>query len=268
VALFFLDDASRFGLHVVVGTSERAALFLRGLYETLRRYGRADIYYLDRGPGFIAIDTVEVVRKLGALLIHGEAAYPEGHGKIEKFNQTAKADVLRGYEARPDVDPECRALELRLQHYLREVYNHRPHGSLGGLTPAQRFHSDERALRLPESEAALRCHFVLHLTRTVSPDHVVSIDSVAYEVPRGHAEESITVHRHLLDGTLAMVHDGRLVRLRPVDLAANARARRARFAPPPEAVSPLPKSAADLAFERDLFPVVDAEGGFTDPAEE
>ena len=32
VALFFIDDATRFGLHVVVGTSENATLFQRGLY--------------------------------------------------------------------------------------------------------------------------------------------------------------------------------------------------------------------------------------------
>jgi len=33
VALFFLDDATRLGLEVVVGTAECAELFLRGLYE-------------------------------------------------------------------------------------------------------------------------------------------------------------------------------------------------------------------------------------------
>ena len=31
VALFFLDDATRYGLAVVVGTAESSALFLRGL---------------------------------------------------------------------------------------------------------------------------------------------------------------------------------------------------------------------------------------------
>ncbi|MCO5164825.1 MAG: hypothetical protein M9894_00445 [Planctomycetes bacterium] len=54
----------------------------------------------------------------------------------------------------------------------------------------------------------------------------------------------------------------RLVRLHPVDLAANARDRRARREDHDEPTSrPPAKTAADLAFERDLGPVVDADGG-------
>ena len=40
VAIFFLDDATRRGLHVVVGSSESAELFLRGFYEVLCAHGR------------------------------------------------------------------------------------------------------------------------------------------------------------------------------------------------------------------------------------
>ena len=266
VALFFLDDASRYGLGVSVGTSESAQLFLPALYRTTRHHGIADIYYLDQGPGFVAEDTVEVVRKLGALLIHGEAAYPEGHGKIEKFNQTAKHDLLRTYDGRADIDPDPKALALRLQHYLREVYNHRPHESFGGATPWERFHSDERELRMPPSDDDLRRCFVIHIQRTVSADHTLSVDSVDYEVPRGHGGEKIIVHRHVLEHRLAIVHQGRLVDLKPVDLHANARARRARPRHGhPDTEHPLPKSAADMAFERDFAPVVDPNGGLSDP---
>ena len=44
------------GLHVVVGTSENAELFLRGLYETMLSYGMMDALFVDRGPGFVATD--------------------------------------------------------------------------------------------------------------------------------------------------------------------------------------------------------------------
>jgi putative transposase len=129
VACFFLCGATRFGLHVVVGPSESAALFLRGFHEVLLRYGRLGILYLDHGPGFIASAVAEVCRRLEIALVHGRANYPEGHGKIEKFNQTARKKILRGL-ARPDVDPAYDALELRLSHWLRERYNHHPHESL------------------------------------------------------------------------------------------------------------------------------------------
>jgi putative transposase len=267
VALFFLDDCSRYGLHVVVGTSESARLFLRGLYECIRQAGLMAAMYLDQGPGFIAEDTVEVFKNMGAWLIHGEEAYPEGHGKIEKFNQTAKAAILRGLDRRPDVDPACSALELRLQHYLREVYNHIPHSSLGMQTPAQRFAADRKPLCFPEDDKKLRSYFVVDLRRRVSGDHIVSIDSVLYEMPRGYAGCRVTLHRNVLSDSLGFLHQGKMIELKPVDLAANARDRRgrARRSSDDEVARPPPRSAADLIFERDLSPVVGPDGGFINP---
>jgi len=264
VALFFLDDATRCGLHVVVGTSESAALFLRGLYECIRRHGVAGIYYLDGGPGFIADDTTEVIARLDALLLHGETRYPEGHGKIERFNQTALAQLLRGL-TRPDVDPDCGALELRLSHFLRELYNHAPHESLDLETPHSRFMADSKALRLPESDSELRKRFVVHEERRVSNDHIVQLDGVDYEMPRGHAGERVVLHRRVLDGTIAALHDGRLVELAPVDVVANAHSRRARPGTGAEQPEPLIRNAADIAFRRAHRPVVGKDGGFPEP---
>ena len=268
VGLGFLDDASRWVPRLVVGTSENARLFLRGLYETIRKCGLMSILYLDQGPGFIAESTVRVLANLGVLLIHGEAAYPEGHGKIERWNRTFLADVLRGLDRRPDVDPDCGALELRLGHYVHEIYNQRPHESLSGDSPAQRFQADPRPLRFPENDAELRRKFEIHLNRRVSADHVVSVDGVIYDMPRGYAGQRVVVRERLLDSTLAFLHQGRLIDLHPVDLAANAHARRAGRDSEVDVQHPLPKSAADLAFERDFGPVLDPDGGLPEPREE
>jgi transposase InsO family protein len=265
LAMFFLDDCSRYGLHVVVGTSENSRLFLRGLYEMIRRFGLMSIFYLDHGSGFIAEDTMAVIAALGALLIHGEVAYPEGHGKIERFHRTAKAGVLRGLDRRPDVDPDCGSLELRLQHYLREVYNHQPHESLGGQSPAERFWADDKPLRFPDNDAALHRCFNVHLERRVSADHVVSVDSVLYEMPRGHAGARVVLERNVLDDRLRFCHQGRMIELAPLDPVKNARARRAhgRKRADDEIAHPLPSSAADMVYDREMGPVVDPDGGLT-----
>jgi transposase InsO family protein len=130
VALFFLDDATRYGLDVVVGPSESSDLFLRGFHRVLVAFGRMGVLYLDHGSGFIADAVAEVCRRLHIALVHGESRYPEGHGKVERFNQTAQNAVLRSLAGRVDVDPACEALELRLGHWLVHVYNHQPHESL------------------------------------------------------------------------------------------------------------------------------------------
>jgi len=263
VAVFFLDDASRFGLGVVVGTAESAELFLRGLHAVIRRFGFMDILFLDRGPGFRADDTAAACRRLDIHLVLGTAAYPEGHGKIERFNQTAQAQVLRGLLGAADVDDDCGALELRLSHFLDHGYNQQPHEALGGQTPLARFEADSRALRFPADDADLTNRFVVTETRKVSNDNVVSYEGVDYEVPRGHAGTDITVWRHLVSGALSVVHDGRLVALAPVDLAHNAVSRRAiPSAPASDDDEGAPRTAAQLAFARDFAPVVGPDGGF------
>jgi transposase InsO family protein len=266
VAFFFLDDATRMGLEVVVGTSETPELFARGLYLVVGRWGISDLFYLDRGPGFIAHDSARLCRQCHIVPVLGRARCPECHGKIEKFNQYAKHNLLRGITD-AGVDDRCEALELRLRHFLFEQYNHRPHEALGGKTPTERWEEDPRELRLVESVDDLRHRFLLTESRSVSSDNVLSVASVDYEVPRGHARTSITVYRSALEHTVSILHQGRLVRLHPVDLAANATARRGagrEKAQGEEDTSPV-LSAARLAFERDFSPVTDAEGGFVLP---
>jgi len=205
-----------------------------------------------------------VVAALGMHLVLGTVGYPEGHGKIEKFHQTAWTGLLRGL-CRPDVDADPRALELRLRHFVFEEYNHRPHEALEGQSPQARWDADARALRLPASDALLREKFVVTETRKVSTDHVVSVDGVAYEVPRGHGGTHLVVHRHALEGTLSILHQGRRVRLHPVDLAANATARRGQPGREPDEGPPAPKTAAMRAFDRSFRPVVGGDGGFLAP---
>lgn len=263
VALFFLDDATRLGMHVVVGTAEDAPLFLRGLYAVLCRYGFFDVLFLDNGPGFIADDTAAACAKLGIHLVLGTKGYPEGHGKVERFNQTAIAQVLRGLGGVAEISDDCGALELRLGHYLHQQYNCQPHEALDGMTPLARFEADTRALRFPSSDAELRDRFVVTQTRRVSRDHIVSYQGQDYEVPRGHAGTQIEIYRRLLSEELLILHDGRRVLLAPVDLAQNATGRRARpAAPSPSEDEGSPRTAARLAFERDLGPVLDPDGGF------
>ena len=203
-----------------------------------------------------------------AHLVHGTAHYPEGRGKVERFNRTAWAAVLRSLDRAAEVDPDCGALTLRLQHYLDHQYNVEPHESLGHDTPRQRWQHDLRALRFPDDEHDLRRYFVIQESRQVSGDHVIRHSGLRFEAPRGLARGEVIVHRHVLDGHLEVPYRGRMVRLHPVDLQANATTRRATaYDDPPAPDDAPPKTAATLAFDRDYGPVVGPDGGFTDPTD-
>ena len=262
VALFYLDDATRYGLDVIVGPSESTHLFLHGLYGLIRQHGLPDLLYLDQGAGFASDDTVTVVEGgLGAWLIHGRARYPQGRGVVERFNRTAHDQALRGLDGAADVDPAYGALTLRLRHYLQR-YNDSPHETLNGDTPRQRWEQG-RPLRFPEDEADLYRRFVVRQPRKVSTDHVIKMDGRRWEAPRGLGDGWVEVARHVLDGRLWVLHEGRMVELAELDPSANARARRAADdADRPVASEGVPTTAADLAFAQDFRPLVDPEGGY------
>jgi transposase len=271
VAVYFLDNATRFGLDVLACTSEQANAVLRILYRVISLYGLMDLIYWDGGAGFKDSEVLSVVGALDVLAIHGRARYPEGHGCIEAFNRSLQARLLRGFDSAEDIDPDCSALTLRLRHDLFEVYNHLPHESLDDDTPHQRFTQSSRALRPAPSQRWLTQCFTIALKRRVSADHVVSVDGVQYEVPRGHAGETATLYRRVLEKTehrdaLYIKHKGELVRLEPVDLAFNAQSGRARLQTqhPHERPAVVPKSASTLSFEKTYQSMLETDGGFPD----
>ncbi len=266
LAIYLLDDATRFGLDVLVTTDgEDAETVLIALERVLRKWGRFSILYVDRGPGFKADDIAQVMAKLDIALLLGTAKYPEGRGKIERFNRSTKARILRALTCE-DVDPEPESLTLRLRHDLHQVYNHLPHDSLADDTPSERWQGG-RELR-PIDDDTLRDAFVLGVERTVGNDHVVSVDGVAYEMPRGFARERVVLQRHLLDDGSLHHPDtqGRLIRLCPVDVHANATSGRASDAvePTPDA-PPGIKTASMIRFEQTHGSILGPDGGFTDP---
>jgi len=273
VALNFLDDATRFGLALIVGTSETTQLFLQGLHRTILKHGLFSAMFLDRGPGFISDDTFTVVARLGIRLIHGTAAYPEGHGKVERFNQTAWQQVIRTFDSNPEVDPDPSALTLRLSHWMHQVYNHTPHEALGGQTPAQRFHQDPRPLHFPEDRGWLDDGFLISFKRRVSTDNVIPCDGIFYEVARGYARQRIRLWRHLLDGSVSMIHQDHRLFIHPVDVEANAYSKRAhRPKTSPKTTRPVP-TAATRRFQSDFAPVVGPDGSYPqggkdDPSDE
>jgi len=264
VALFFIDDCTRRVVHVVVGTSETTDLFLRGLYETIMKVGFMSALYVDKGSGFTSNDAVDVLTKLEVLFIHGSKGYPQARGKIERFNRTAWDQCIRFFAANPEIDADCQSLQQRLLHYLDYQYAQTPHESLGGRLPGHCFQNDGRPLRFAENSDQLRQKFVLHITRRVSFDNVASFEGIKYEVPTGYAGTWITLHHNILDQCIGIVDHGKLIRLFPVDLNANARDKRATGHGDDGGTKPmLPKSCSQIAYERDFAPVVDADGGFT-----
>ena len=243
VVIIFLDNASRFVLGVVVGTAESAELTLRGLLKVIRRWGLMTCLCVDLG--FDTKDLARATASLGVNLILGTKSYPEARGCIERFNRTLAEQLLCGWPGNPAVDPELMALELRIEHWATEMYNHTPHEGLGGSTPAERFHSDSRSLIVPESDIAIEEAFITSFDRTVKGHNCISVDGTLFE--------------------LSVDHQGKRVAIHPADLTANAhQQQRAARKPTKPHRAGRRQTAADAAFSRDHPPLVDDDGGYHD----
>jgi putative transposase len=257
VVITFLDDATRYALGAVVGTSESSYLFLLGLWKIMRRWGFFECFYLDHGSAFIAKTVATVIARSGAGLVHGRVKYPEGHGKIERYHQTLSNDLLRSFPRNPEIDADCQSLELRIEHYLSNDYNRRPHESLDGETPEARLLSDSMPLRPLDDFEKIRRHFVITILRRVSRDNVVKVGGVNYEMPRGYAGKVVEIHWHRLDDTVSTIDGGRLVKLSEVDPVANSSMHRGRTRPLPALQSIPSKTASTMLFEKDHQPLVE-----------
>jgi transposase InsO family protein len=263
VVFFYIDDCSRKVIGAVVGKSENVRLFLRGLHAVIERAGLMDGIYLDRGPGFRAKIAFTICARIGFPLILGRARYPPGHGKIEKFNQTCLNDLLRGIAQDPLIDPDCKSLEHRINHYITAMYNRRPHEGIAGLTPDFKWSSDSRSLRMPGDMRQFESHFVVASRRKVSRDNVVMVRGIGYEMPAGYDGRRVEVYDHTLEGHLTVLHEGKHIKLLPVDLAANARAERRRRVEKERPPGPGPiKTAAQSLYERDHKTIVTPGGDY------
>lgn len=267
VVFTFLDDASRKALACVVGCSENTNLYLRGLDKTIRRFGYSNAVYLDRGPGFISHDTANVLAKLDIPLILGRVRYPEGHGKIERYHQTLINDLLRSFPGNPEIDPECDALELRIQHYLDEDYNNRIHESLNKKTPNEVFFSDERKLRIIADTSLYESSFIMQYSRKVSKDQIVSLFGMSYEMPNGYAMRRVNIFHNTLTDRIFIFHDNASVTLKVVDLALNALSRRSS-PPSPNTTKIIPNTAASMRFNQTFNKAIDDFGNYISPTNE
>jgi transposase InsO family protein len=263
VVLFFLDDSTRKVITAVVGKSETSRLFSRGLFSVIEKAGLMEGVYLDRGSGFTAKTASIVCARLGVSLIHGRARYPPGRGKIEKFNQTCLNDLLRGLAQDPLIDTDCQALEHRINHYLTAMYNVRPHEGIEQMSPNKKWQSDTRDLKLPKDMQIIRSHFIVSRLRHVSRDNIVMMKGGSYEMPTGYAGQRVEVYDHILDGRFSVLHEGRHLTLKLVDLTANARSlRRKRVAKDTTASNGPIKTAAQLLYEQDHKTIVGPDGDY------
>jgi transposase InsO family protein len=168
----WLDDHSRYALHVTAHHRVTGAIVLTSFRETIAQYGIPASTLTDNGMvyttrlsggkgGRNGLETE--LRKLNITQKNSRPNHPTTCGKVERFQQTLK-NWLRAQPAQPTTLAELQAL---LDQFT-ELYNHhRPHRSLPHrATPATAYQARPKAT--PSGDRAGEIH---HRVRTDRIDH-------------------------------------------------------------------------------------------------
>lgn len=187
-ALTLLDDHSRFNLVLHAGTGTATQCVQPVLERVFQRYGLPVRINADNGPpwgspsgaGRSLSELAVWLIRLGVRLSFSTPYHPQTNGKIERFHQTLKDEVLAGRHFVDHARVQC-AFDP-----WRDVYNCiRPHEALQMACPVQRYQPS--ALAYPSSLRAIEY---------ASTDTVITVGWNGFINFKGHKlRTSTALHR-------------------------------------------------------------------------
>lgn len=144
--LTLLDDHSRFALCLAACANERRQTVQQQLIKVFRRYGLPRRLSSDNGPPWGStrrggISALEVwLMRLGIKVGHSRPYHPQTQGKLERFHQTLKRELLHDAHFRTLL--QC---QTGMDRWRYQYNQQRPHQVLGQKPPLSRYQSSPRA---------------------------------------------------------------------------------------------------------------------------
>ena len=127
-----LDDFNREALRIEIDTSLPARRIVRALTELIEVRGRPAMLRMDNGPELISGDLETWARQHAVELRFIQPGKPNQNAYIERFNRTYRDEVLDCY-----VFETLDEVRRMTADWLVRYNEHRPHESLGNLSPRQ-----------------------------------------------------------------------------------------------------------------------------------
>ncbi len=182
-----IDDASRFIVGIDIFFNDNFVNLMSVMKSAVSKYGRPQMFNFDNGSAYKNKQMEMLAARLGSALNYCKPYTPTAKAKIERWFRTMKDQWMASLDIRNFHSLE--ELRANLFAYVRK-YNQSPHTSLKGKSPQDRFFSEpEKIRRLSEEE--IHQGFLLEIERRVSPDSVIVIDQIEYEVDFRFAKQRI-----------------------------------------------------------------------------
>ncbi len=159
------------------------------LQQAILRRGLPQGLDVDNGANYRSQHLALACAKLGIALIHARPYRPQGKGKIERWFETVRAQLLTRLTAEDTAN--LAALNRRLAAWVEGEYHHTPNRGLAGLTPLEQWAQRAEGVRFPEPTLDLDDLFLFEAKRKVQQDRTVSLNGVVYEVDAALVGETV-----------------------------------------------------------------------------
>ena len=166
-----IDNATRFILHsyLVIVDGEDAAAQEYGFKQAILKYGVPRVYYVDRGPAYIAHSLRDICAELGVQLLHADAGDAEAKGSIERWHRTWREEVE---DELPDTPLRLADLAAKHWAWLGAEYHARKHETTARV-PREHLLADAHEIRAVPRDKNLDEIFLHRDTRKVRNDGTV-----------------------------------------------------------------------------------------------
>lgn len=197
-----IDDHSRFILESEWYDNQEALIVEDTFHKAILKQGVMDSVFADNGKQYVSAHLTRALARLGIRYMHAKPYHAWSKGLIERFNSTVDGFLE---EVKLKNVKTLEELNSYWKVWVEEYYHNKPHDGIreyyesmgvpvpeGGITPAQEWNRDSRALKFLDSRVVAEA-FLHHEPREIDKSGCLSFDGKKYDVSVSLAGRTVEI---------------------------------------------------------------------------
>ena len=197
-----LDDHSRMVLESEWYDNQEATIVEDTFHKAILKRGVMDSVYADNGKQYVSATLTLALERLGVRYMHAKPYHAWSKGLIERFNSTVDGFLE---EVKLKDIKSLEELNGYWHVWVEEYYHNKPHDGIreyyeslgvpvpeGGITPAQEWNRDNRALKFLDSSVVAEA-FMHHEIREIDKSGCLSFGGRKYDISVSLAGKTVEI---------------------------------------------------------------------------